>query len=89
MTPLEFIISAISFSVCFLTLFYCGLALWVIRRFRTSEELRAWCREWRDKPPFDWVSILVSIISYVYQRLAAVFSRKSGDVVKEEDYGDY
>ena len=85
MTPLEFIISAISFAVCFLTLFYCVLALWVIKRFRTSEELRAWCMAWRDKPPIDVVSILVAIISYVYQRLTAILSRKSGDVKEVED----
>jgi len=50
MTANEFLITCGATTISLLIIFYSLLLLWVINRFKTSEELKEWCLAWRDKP---------------------------------------
>ena len=58
MTPAEFLITWGATTITLLLIFYALLLLWVINKAKYSSGLREWAKEWRDKPPFDWMGWL-------------------------------
>lgn len=54
------------FAVIFNTLFWCALILWAVIKFDTSEDVKKWAKEWRDKPPYDWVADISLIAAMLY-----------------------
>jgi len=72
MDAMQFTLMCWSFIVGFVTIFYCAVGLWVINRFKTSEEFRAYCIAWRDKPQFD----IVAWLCMALLALVIIFSRE-------------
>ena len=46
------------FAMAFTTIFMCVLIVWAIRKLKTGKDARAWCKAYRDKPPYDLVAML-------------------------------
>ena len=64
------------FAMAFTTIFMCVLIVWAIRKLKTGKDARAWCKAYRDKPPYDWVAISMAIIVYIIKALVSVKDKK-------------
>jgi len=54
------------FAMAFTTIFMCVLIVWAIRKLKTGKDARAWCKAYRDKPPYDLVADLSLISAMLY-----------------------
>ena len=54
------------FAMAFTTIFMCVLIVWAIRKLKTGKDARAWCKAYRDKPPYDLVADLSIIALMLY-----------------------